>query len=399
VERSAAAPLSRLSRLSGLSGLSGLATALGSIIAACFLLAVTARGTPDTGANGDLPAVRWPENKTIRVYIEPDPDAADPDRSALIKEGMDRWGPVMSPRGITIEVKVEAVPDPEPDNLVKVLYKPVGTTQTVTNLTLGAENHACAKCGDDGDDIVDGEVLFRDDIAAGTDAEKEFLKNLAQHEITHVIGLADDVDGLVTNHVQDDDDANTFNETDLKEIESLYPTPPQDPPEAEGETTNSVDPDQYDFTFTYNGLPNGHVALITMDVAPEFIVQVTPPPGWIHLDPSDPLRTDMDHPYYQGYMEDGATSHPPWDPDLTPPLAFRALSEASTLSVTNPVIQIGLSTTGAVRGPLRVWAGGEVQTIVGPAAEPIPLLPGWAIALLAAAFLAAGTWSIRGARA
>jgi len=362
---------------------------------AVLALILTAESKPVTWGK-ERKSLRWPDGKTINVYIEPDPNPPL-DRSALIKEGMERWQAIMGPRGITIMVHVGAVPDPAPPNLVPVKYERVNTVQAGSEIPLNDDNLMCASCSARGNKLAGGEVLVRDDLQAVDDDDKNEIRNLGQHELSHVLGIGDDPDGRVTAHGQDTL-PNTYNDTDMKEINFLYPLPAEEPAKADGETEPSSDPDDYSWNFNYTGPPDGHVALITLDVVPSLIDNITPPAGWAVLDPSDPARTDLSYPYYQGYMEDGAPTEPPWDPTLTPPLCFRSLAEVNTLSVTNPTLSIGLTTVGARRALIEVWAGGELQTLVGPVPKlvaGIPALPSWGLILLVVATAALGWHAIR----
>jgi hypothetical protein len=158
---------------------------------------------------------RWPILKQINIYIEANP------RSAFIKEGMSRWAGVDF-MDVTFNIVIGPVPDPEPDNLVRVEYKPAGTEMPgVKDLKLNGNKGIAApnvEVQPDGTGVITGATVYiQNALPFGTDAEKDFLRNLGQHEITHVLGLADDTDGVVTDHEQGST-PNEYNEQDLKEI-------------------------------------------------------------------------------------------------------------------------------------------------------------------------------------
>ncbi|HNQ23639.1 MAG TPA: hypothetical protein PKK06_11150 [Phycisphaerae bacterium] len=337
----------------------------------------SAWGTPFTWGEdeeGDTIApLRWPAGSTINIYIEADPDPAPPDRSALLREGMLRWQAEMANRGITINVTVGDPPNPPPANVVRCTWEPNGTQRGGHTLGTGAgQDDGIGTCSGD-TELDGGEIVIRDGLPAGTDAERDYIRNLGQHEVTHVLGLADDEDGQVTDHTQGTT-PNTYNDTDRAEISSLYPVQEQQPAQGTGETEQSSNPNRYDWDFYYDGPPGGHVALITMEVPGEVISQIIPPPGWIALNPGDPGRLSLSYPFYQGYCEDGAPGRPPWDANYRVPLAFRALSAAASLSMGHPSVHVTLFTVGAQRGPMRAWAGGPEQVLEGPVA-PSPSVP------------------------
>lgn len=356
-----------------------------------FLLlpAGATQSTPFSYGEGVKP-LRWPENKTISIYIEADPDPNAPDTSELLKEGMSRWGAEMAPRGITINVAVGEPPNPPPANVVRCKYKPVGSKLTgddpndPNHPALGDENHGLASCSGAAGTITGGEIIIRNDIwsaAGGTDDEKkEYIRNLGQHEITHVLGLADDDAGTVTNHTQTDT-PNTFNDQDKKEISTLYPVLPQNPPKAEGQSQQQSE-NNYQYNFQYQGGPNDHVPMIALDIRPEVISQVLTPPGWVVLNPADPAHHNSSHPFYQGYMEDGHPFPAPWDGSVTPALTLRAADPAAALSPSNPVLGFMVIAQNAAPGQIDAWAGDDVQALLGPvpAGPAIPAsTPAWQV--------------------
>ncbi len=353
-----------------------------------------ARGTPMTWGtlkNGDpVPALKWPANSTINIFIAADPDTNPPDRAALLREGMLRWQAEMASRGITINVTVGDPPNPPPAGTIPCVWEAGGTG---TNLGNNDGRGSCTS--NSNDELNGGKIIIRSDLPDSTTADEDYIRNLGQHEITHVLGLADDSNGTVTNHTQYED-PNTYNDTDRKEISQLYPVLPDGEPVGQGATQTNLDPNQHDWEFTYSGPPDGHVALITMDVPAELIEQIITPPGWIVLDPSDPEHKNLDYPYYIEYMETCENDRPPWDGDFVAPLAFRAMNETETLSMINPVIHITLFTHGASRGSMRAWAGGPEQFLEGPVAvTATPVMSSKGLIFIALFFVVGGVLILR----
>jgi len=376
------------------------------VLGAVLLLIWTApdtNGTPmtwGTDQNGDsIQAFGWNRGDTVRVFIEPDPDPNPPDRSALLREGIERWRAEMANRGITIETTVGSPPNPPPSGTVNCTYEPDGTQLAGHTLGTGpGQEDGVGSCSGNPDDgITGGQIIIRDGIPAGTDSQQEYLRNLGQHEMTHVLGLGDDPEGEVTDHNQTTI-PNSYNDTDSLEIQSLYPSVGEDHARGIGNTNSSMDPNQYDWDFNYTGPPEGHVALITMNVAAEVIVNIIPPPGWIVLNPADPLHKSIDYPFYADYMECGAPGMPPWGAEYTAPLAFRPLYTAEALSIANPTVHITLFTKDAERGEMTAWAGGGVQVLEGPVplASDIPTVSEWGLLLIAVLLIGAGiVWILR----
>jgi len=127
-----------------------------------------------------------------------------------------------------------------------------------------------------------------------------------------------------------------------------------------------------------------HVSLITFALDTSLVSALLLPPGWIGLigngviSPLDPFFTE-------GHMIDAFTDPAPWsDTDPMTYIAMRtSVAEADRdglpagfdpgLTLTNPALVFRLLTTGPLtEGPIQVWAGGELQTVRGPAPVPEP---------------------------
>ncbi|MBI4720214.1 MAG: IPTL-CTERM sorting domain-containing protein [Chitinivibrionia bacterium] len=373
-----------------------------SVVMVSASIAPDTSGTPFTWGlddNGNpITGLRWGQGDTINVFIEPDPDPTPPDRSQLLRDGIMRWQGEMAARGITVNATVGDPPNPPPSGTVRCTYEPSGTQRGGHTLGSGpGQDDAIATAdGNTEDGITGGEIIVRDDIPAGTPGQQDHIRNIGEHELTHILGLGDDANGVVTNHTQGDT-PNVFNDTDRREIGQLYPLPQQNVPQGQGNTQSSMNPNQYDWDFHYVGPSDGHVALITMSVPPELIVYVIPPSGWLVLNPADTEHRSLDYPFYENYMECGSPGQAPWDPSYTAPLAFRPQSEEEALSATNPSVHVTLFTNGAIRGEMSAWAGGPAQTLTGPVldASQIPTVSEWGVAAIALLLIGTGIVLIR----
>lgn len=378
------------------------------------LLELAALATPFTWS-GLVKPPAWPtDDKTINVYIETDPDADPPDRSQLLKEGMERWNAELADRGLQLNVVVGNVPDPPPDCLVTCRYKPAGSSLELDKdnkdpKKLGEENDglggAKAEISDSGAQLVRGEIIILDNLPGGGEKEKEFLRNLGAHEITHVLGLADDSEGEVTDHEQGRDPAE-FNDHDRAEISTLYPKLEEEESKAEGEEVPGGETDRvsapiaigglesFTWQFTYVGPPDGHVSLITLGIDPSIIVDVICPPGWLCLNPADPGRLDRNSAYYIGYNEDGHPIPPPWTPLPTPPVALRAAAPGAPLTTVNPTLFVTVVVRRHIRGQIDTWAGGNIQRLPGPLPASTPAIPALSLAGLVAFLLALAVFAL-----
>lgn len=340
-----------------------------------------------------LGPLSFPSGSTIKVYVE-----VDATRSGPVKEGLQRWVAEMATRGITVEINDMPVPSPRPANTVEVTFEPDGTKSGELELGTGGDKvDGVGIASSDGTNLIGGKIIIREALPAGTDGEKNFLRNLAQHEFCHVLGLADDDDGQVTDHHQGTDATNDLNGTDKKELKQLYPKTGGGKSTASSTTVPSGDPNTYDFDFNYEpdapGDEAGHVTLLLLHVEPSLIVDVLVPPGWEVLNPADPGRLDLqNYPFYQGYAEDWNSDQPPWDPAFTAPLSLRSLAESFALSESNPQLHVTLLTHGAVRGTIDAWAGGDVQQMEGPVPPPAPApaLGRWGVIVLVLVVVVAG---------
>lgn len=358
------------------------------VLSASFL--TPARATPMTWGDDVKTPIRWEKGSTIRVYVQKDPDGKG--RDQLAKEGLDRWKQKLADRGITLEVEI-GDPPADAKNAVPVTWEDDGTEMVGLKLGPRPDNDGLASCTSDGKKIVGGEVYLRKALPAETDAEKDFIRNLAEHELTHVLGLADDEKGAVTNHTQPSS-ARTWNDQDTKELNALYGTAASEgEKKAKGNfehTGGGPDAGVFQYAVFFepgNEIPDPldpeHVPLILIGVDPGLVQEVIPPPGWVVY---RPMADGPEHPYFrEGYMVDGVTVPAPWGPAR--PARYIALrvshSEATrdglppeidpALSLDTPINPIILLTVPGVRnGIIPVCANGEIQMVPGPIASGQP---------------------------
>jgi hypothetical protein len=343
-----------------------------------FFSSSPALATPFTWGDKVVAPPAFPKNSTINVYIKKDPKHKG--RDGLVKEGVERWKKTLADRMVTLNVNIGDVPAGT-ENAVPYTWEEDGFTSGEDKLGTGEGEHdGIGTTKTDGDKLTGGSAHLRNDLPADTQAEKDLLKNLGEHELTHVLGLADDDAGVVTNHNQTSD-ARTYNDQDKKEINLLYATANTGGTgKPQGAATNTGGGStlaffQYTFQFDPANViadPDDpeHVSLITFDIDPDLITGIDLPEGWIALIGDGSV--DRNDPFFDGYMVDGFGEPAPWDPDqLMTYISLRSLTAESALSLTNPELFILFHTIpNVLQGPIELWAGAELQTVSGP--QPVP---------------------------
>lgn len=346
------------------------------------------QATPITWGDKITVPLRFPKNATLNVFVATDPKGLG--RDALVKEGVERWKQTLADRMITLNVSI-GDPPAGTANPVRYTWEADGYSEGGQELGPGKNDGIAGpdNVAEGDTELTAGAARLRNALPAGTDAEKNYLKNLAEHELTHVLGLADDDKGAVTKHEQPTG-ARALNDQDKKEINALYGTAATSGGAgARGEATNTGGGSALAF-FTYhfdfvaaNAIPDAndpeHVSLIAFVIDPRLVIGLALSPGWIGLIPG--TNVPIDHPFFaEGYMVDVISSLPPWSP--TDPMSFIALrtsvQEAANdglppdfdpaLTLANPGIDVTIFTRPGVReGPVQIYAGGALQTVIGPA--------------------------------
>jgi hypothetical protein len=342
--------------------------------------------TPQTWGEKIVAPLSWPKNSILNAYVQPDPKNLG--RDQLAKEGLERWKPLLTARGITLNVTIGNTPA---DAVNPVTYGWAQENAVFLNsfkLNLGVNDGMGVAGTSDGKKITAGAAYLHRDLPAGTDAQKTYIRNLAEHEMTHILGLADDAAGSIMEHAQSKT-ARAINTQDLKELNLLYgPANNGGNVKPKGGATKisgGAGLGFYEYSFVFNPAnaladPNDpeHVSFISFDIDPEFITGVDVPKGWVSL--IAPFTPSQNDPFFTDYMEDGGNEILPWDTaNPINYIAFRtsaaqALSDGllfgfdPALSLENVELKFKLYTrTGLVEAPVRVWAGDDFQWVPGPA--------------------------------
>ncbi len=364
--------------------------------------------TPFTWGDNVVKPLSFPPGTKITIYIQPDPKGLG--RDGLIADGVNRWSDSLNAHNITLDVKIQAPPATQPDNSMTYKFVADGTSLAGDEVGPGKNDGVGAASGN-GSKLVSGQSIVRDALPAGTDDEKNFLRNLGQHEMTHMLGLDDDDKGEVTNHLQSSA-ARTkadYNDRDKAELNQLYAASntggAQHPTGTATPAGGGAAAGYYDYAFLFQGAGDPlsdpqHIALINLGINPAYVTSLDLPPGWIAylrngvVDPSDP--------YFDGIFQDGAPNISPFDP-LTPInyIPIRNTDPAQALSITNASMNLRVHTTGPIMdGTISVYAGGALQQLFGPVAIPEPASFGTAASgLLLLAFRTAIRFRQKGASA
>ena len=336
---------------------------------------------------------KWPVGTILNVYIAEDPNSP-PDRAALVKEGIERWVEEMARRGITINVNTGTAPAGT-ENVIPVTWVDPGTVEDGSTYGTDMDGYAGGASTSSGT-LVSGDIKLVKGLDASDDYDKNYIKNLAQHEMSHVLGLDhDDVDGDVTSGTQGGDADRMPNDTDLDEVSTLYPVdpnyiPPADPNDTGGEKAFSGYSEYPEYLFSkakvtaawqgggdwawlfeHSGATEGHIPLIILyGLDNRLIRYMGVSSGWEILNPADPLSRDPGYPYYAGrYVDNNGGGFNPFDPAVELPVAIRAVDAANALSVDNPSVLLFVSTRGGRTGTFDLWAGGHGDTVAGPVWE------------------------------
>lgn len=331
------------------------------------------------------PTCRWPNNTRINIYIPEHPTDANVNDD--VRTGIERWAPKMSPYGITFTITMAAPPNPLPANSVVVSYP--------TRVQGAQSNEGYGTCEDDTDNITGGTIEIERDNASGA-----FVRNLAQHEMGHVLGLADDAtaDGEAHNAMDHDvpsTGAMGFSPRDDREIQSVYGAPPAGNAQGniEGQS-NSIGPEQWEYSYNVQWTGGPEIPTLEVDLGchPTQVNVTQIPPGWVLNYPPQVL---------DGVRLPAVTAD-------TPKLHFYAAVPQAALRASNPFGQFRI-VSNLPPGPGRAHAliqgtGGQTWTLfpvpaptAGPAA--IPTVGEWGMVILCLSlFIAAAVVARMGRR-
>ncbi len=312
----------------------------------------------------------WPAKATINVWIQKIDSDGPTSRQQLFADGINRWSSEFD-RGFTISVNL-GDPPADTSNLVRFTWASKGTKvgkyELSDSLIAITQNNFNVKTRV----IGRGSGVISSDFPVEDEEDRQTLANLGAHELTHALGLADDPKGAVTNGKVKRGGVTAFNDRDRAEITDLYGRPPaQDGghPQGNVEGKNSG-PGRFDYEFNFDGLPGEQISEISLLIDPPLVTSVTPPTGWLFMDPAEVASLGPDAPFFQDYMVDGFPNPSPFDGvDL---LAFRASDAQFDLMVDNPTLKLSVFTDADIPvGQIGILAGGAEQLAVGPA-SPVP---------------------------
>jgi len=327
---------------------------------------------------------RWPAGATINIYIQNIDPAGPESRQRLFADGIERWRDELD-RGYTINVMLGDPPDPPPANLVRYTWADPGTMQGGLALpALGAISGSTweRNPATGARDIFAGSGIISNRWSTGTPVERETLRNLGMHEMTHILGLADDANGVVTKSNVQIGGVMQFNQRDRAEIAALYGRRPnRQPPDVPRGRFELIghNPGEYVYQAAFEGNEEELIDVVTFDINPSLVTGVVPPPGWLFMDPAEVQAFGPDAPFFDDYMEDGAPDPPPWE--LLDYLTFRSSAPIYDLTLGNPELTFTIFTAGDTTGTIWVHAGGGPQLVPGPVPEPTTALL-WALPLL-----------------
>ncbi len=326
-------------------------------------------------------AARWPTTKQINIFLPEHPTATQGQANDDVKTGIERWSSKL-PAGITFNFIMRSPQDGDPTANRVIL-------SWVDNPTGGGSGYGT--CEATGDDIDSGSIQIKKTVNAGA-----FLKNLAQHEFGHVLGLDDDTTAAGKPHNAMDATVPStgtmgFSARDDAEIASLYGAAESGEKAAGAatETTNSVGENlwEYSYLVQWDSGPEIPVFEVSLGVHPKAVDVVSMPPGWtLHYPPT--------------FLDCLPVPTPTAD---TRELHFYASDPDGALDSGNPtgvfVLRShhppGPGTAHAMIGGIgtSVWELFEVEV---PTQNPnIPATSTWGLVLMAGVMIAAGYLLLR----
>lgn len=359
--------------------------------ACCVVLCAvsTTLAKKDTTRNGQQ--YEWAAGVTIQVYIRKDPDPTG-DRNPEVEAGIKEWEQRLKDRGINISIHKDAAPPDGATNVVNVYWVPNGKTVQGSGKVIGSGAGRVPAMGGyipgKSGGMNGGYILLGQDVLnKGLDE----VKNFAEHEFGHTLGLADDDTGVVMDPDQPStargSAGNIWNEEDTKELNSIYNLPPPvEPPQAEASKLDGGAEEEfvrYGFEFVSGGGEPGteHIGMIVVGIPASHVadVSMTDFPGWLALVPDGPVPASDPYFSWDGYATDCVSLPIPWAPNIPP--YFVSLRESDTEAAADglpPTLDAALSDDtpsaaltlqlkpGLADCSIQIWAGGDVQVVPGP---------------------------------
>ena len=278
------------------------AAAVASVFAAllmstpAFMMSAPAFATPATVTDKDnkvIPRIpRWPRGTTIHVYISNDA------RSADLRAGIERWSSLLADRGLTIDVQQGPVPAGA-INAVGVNFVDPSSLATGNRAETRPQGSTATRNGQPTVGPLTGGTINVGNDVTGSD----FLRNLAQHEFGHALGLADEPTQVgqphnVMDHNVDSTGTTTFTDKDKQEIGSVYASVQL--PTATGTMLAQVQGNTLLYTAEWQSGSTIPLVQIGTNGAPVFDITTEGfsvagtnaldpnPAGWFLLDPTNP---------------------------------------------------------------------------------------------------------------
>jgi len=291
-----------------------------------------------------LGTLHWAPGITIHVYVQ----GGTADQLKAVQEGIERWAApdLLGQKGIDLKVEVATGPPPAGATHVATvdlvapndpsLRNPDGTFDTGKGFPGNPTSETIDEQGGRKAGPIDSGKAV---ISKGESGDS--LKNLAQHEFGHVLGLDDDEDaGVVMNHdVPDTAGGLTFTSKDKAELRNTYQLTAA---RVQGEVDLLADLFLYDYLLNWEF--GDEIAQFELETNGALLLSIGWPPGWEMF------------PYEAG----------------DPILAFRAVDRP--LTAADPVKEF-FFTTLSPPGLVYSYAGGaSTQLTAGPIPEPSTML-------------------------
>ena len=125
----------------------------------------------------DVPSQKWPNDKTINIFLPEHPDGANTTANDQVKTGIERWTTkITTAYGISFNFIMHAPKEGDPTANRVIL-------EWVNDGDLG-DDEGRGEANSNGTKITHGSIKIEKDNRSG-----DFLKNLAMHEWGHVMGL------------------------------------------------------------------------------------------------------------------------------------------------------------------------------------------------------------------